>query len=193
MLRAAAAAAVASAVLAAPAVAQAPVAVKDRRGDARGALDVVRVAMERGVDGRLRGEVTMAEDWSTGHLRTPSGPQGSICLLLYTGREAGAEPPDYLVCATPPPTGDALAGRVLRDRANGRPRSVAMATVTRPTARTIFLRFSQTSIGRPAAVSFASEAVTRVARCPKPLGCRDTAPDAPGTAQLTLREPAPPG
>ncbi|HYM58500.1 MAG TPA: hypothetical protein VES79_11120 [Solirubrobacteraceae bacterium] len=193
MRRAVTAAAVAAAVLAAPAAAQAPVAVKDRRGDVRGALDVVRVAMERGVDGRLRGEVTMAEDWSTSDLRTASGPQGSICLQLYTRREAGAEPPDYLVCATPPASGDELAGRVLRDRANGRPRSVARATPSRPTARTLYLRFTQTSIGRPAFVSFASEAVTRAARCPKPLGCRDTAPDPPGTARLTLRENAPPG
>jgi hypothetical protein len=193
MRRVAAVTAVAAAVMAAPAAAQAPVAVKDRRGDVRGALDVVRVALERGVDGRLRGEVTMADDWATAALRTPSGPQGSICLQLYTSREAGADPPDYLVCATPPAAGDGLVGRVLRDRANGRPRAVAGATLTRPTPRTIFLRFSQTSIDRPASLSFASEAVTRAARCPKPLGCRDTAPDAPGTARLTLRDNAPPG
>ena len=125
MLRVALAAAVVAALLAAPAAAQAPVAVKDRRGDVRGALDIVRVALERGVDGRLRGEVTMAEDWTTGDLRAPSGLQGSICLQLYTSRQPGEEPPDYLVCATPPPTGDELVGRVLRDRSNGRPRPVA--------------------------------------------------------------------
>lgn len=193
MLRVALAATVAAVLLAAPAAAQAPVAVKDKRGDVRGALDIVRVALERGVDGRLRGEVTMAEDWTTAALRAPSGLQGSICLQLYTSRQPGEEPPDYLVCATPPPTGNELVGRVLRDRSNGRPRPVAAATLTRPTGRTLYLRFSQTSIGRPAALRFASEAVTRVARCPKPLGCRDTAPDAPATAGLTLRAGTPPG
>jgi hypothetical protein len=193
MLRVALAATVAAVLLAAPAAAQAPVAVKDRRGDARGALDIVRVALERGVDGRLRGEVTMAEGWTTGDLRAPAGVQGSICLELYTRRQPGEEPPDYLVCATPPPTGDELVGRVLRDRSNGRPRPVAGAALTRPTGRTLYLRFSQTSIGRPAAVRFGSEAVTRAARCPRPLGCRDTAPDAPATAGLTLRADTPPG
>jgi hypothetical protein len=198
MLRVASAATVVAALLAAPAaaqapVAQAPVAVKDKRGDARGALDIVRVALERGIDGRLRGEVTMADNWATGDLRVASGLQGSICLQLYTSRQPGEEPPDYLVCATPPATGEELVGRVLRDRSNGRPRSVAAATLTRPTARTLYLRFSQTSIGRPAAVRFGSEAITRAASCPRPLGCRDTAPDAPSTAGLTLRADTPPG
>ena len=196
MMRGVALATLTAALLAAPAAAQAPdapVAVKDKRGDARGALDIVRVALERGVDGRLRGEVTMAEDWTTGDLRAATGIQGSICLQLYTRRQPGEEPPDYLVCATPPPAGEALVGRVLRDRANGRPRSVAGAALTRPTGRTLYLRFSQTSIGRPDAVRFSSEAVTRVARCPKPLGCRDTAPNAPSTAGLTLRSETPPG
>ena len=32
---------------------------KDSAKDGRGALDIVRVAMSRGTDGRLRGEVTM--------------------------------------------------------------------------------------------------------------------------------------
>ena len=70
------------------------------------------------------------------------------------------------------------------------PRQVAAATVTRPTARTVYLRFTQTAIGRPAAIRFAGEAVTRAARCPRPLGCRDTAPDAPGTRNMTLRSPS---
>jgi hypothetical protein len=197
MLRLALAATVAAGLLAAPAAAQAPVAqpvaVKDKRGDARGALDIVRVALERGVDGRLRGEVTMADDWVNNDLRAASGLQGSICLQLYTRRQPGEEPPDYLVCATPAFGTDELVGRVLRDRSNGRARSVAAASLTRPTGRTLYLRFSQTSIGRPAAVRFGSEAVTRATKCPRPLGCRDTAPDAPSTAGLTLRTDTPPG
>jgi len=166
---------------------------KDPATDGRGPLDIVRVAMSRGVDGRLRGEVTMEKAWTTAALRTAAGPSGSICLTLYTAREPGTDPPDWLVCATPERDGDLLRGRVLRDRANGLPRQVGAVTVTRPTARTVYLRFAQSSIDRPASVRFAAEAVTRGARCPRPLGCRDTAPDAPLTGNLTLRSTAPSG
>jgi hypothetical protein len=166
---------------------------KDPATDGRGALDIVRVAMSRGVDGRLRGEVTMEKAWATSDLRSASGPSGSICLTLYTKRTPGSDPADWLVCATPQKDGDQLRGRVLRDRANGLPRPVGAVTVTRPTARTVYLRFAQSAIGRPAGVRFAAEAVTRAPRCPRPLGCRDTAPDAPTTGDLTLRSTAPSG
>ena len=62
---------------------------KDSASDGRGELDIVRVAMSRGVDGRLRGEVTMEKAWTTNDLRSASGPSGSICLTLYTKRAAG--------------------------------------------------------------------------------------------------------
>jgi len=166
---------------------------KDPATDGRGALDIVRVAMSRGTDGRLRGEVTMEDGWDTADLRSATGPSGSICLTLFTRRQPGAEPPDWLVCATPGPEGDELRGRVLRDRSNGLPRQVAAARLTRPTARTIYLRFTQRAIGRPASVRFAAQAVTWARRCPRLLGCRDTAPDAPTTGNLTLRSTAPSG
>jgi hypothetical protein len=173
-------------LLAAPAAAQSPSFVKDSATDGRGALDIVRVALGPRNDGRLRGEITMEKAWTTADLRVSSGAPGSICLQLYTKRVPGEDPPDYLVCATPAPDGDALRGRVLRDRANGLPRLVAAATVSRPTGRTVYLRFDPAAIGRPTQVRFAGEAVTRAAKCPKPLGCRDTGPDAPGTRNLTL-------
>ncbi|HYI20421.1 MAG TPA: hypothetical protein VD836_17025 [Solirubrobacteraceae bacterium] len=167
---------------------------KDSATDGRGALDIVRVAMSRSEDGRsLRGEVTMEKGWTTAALRSATGPSGSICITLYTAREPGADPADWLVCATPPKEGEELRGRVLRDRANGLPRQVANATVTRPTARTVYLRFAQSAINRPESVRFAAEAVTRAPRCPQPLGCRDTAPDAPTTGKLALRSTAPSG
>ena len=188
------AAVVALAVLAPVASAQIiPTFRKDPATDARGRLDIVRVAMARGTDGRLRGEVTMEKGWTTADLRSAAGPSGSVCLTLHTARTPGAEPPDWLVCATPPKEGDTLRGRVLRDRANGLPRQVAVATVTRPTARTVYLRFAQSAIDRPASVRFAAEAVSRGGRCPAPLGCRDVAPDAPATGNLTLRSTAPSG
>ena len=177
-------------VLAAPAAAQTPSFQKDPATDGRGKLDIVRVALGTRPDGRLRGEVTMEKGWTTADLREGPGPSGSICLQFYTERVPGEEPPDWLVCATPAPEGEALRGRVLRDRANGLPRQVAVATVTRPTARTVYLRFARTAIDRPTTIRFAGEAVTRAAKCPRPLGCRDTAPDAPGTRKATLRSPA---
>lgn len=185
---------VALAVLAPVATAQIiPTFRKDSATDGRGALDIVRVAMARQTDGRLRGEVTMEKAWTTADLRSAAGPSGSVCITLHTVREPGADPPDWLVCATAPKAGETLRGRVLRDRANGLPRQVAAATVTRPTARTIYLRFAQSAIDRPARVRFAAEAVTRGRRCPRPLGCRDVAPDAPATGNLPLRSTAPSG
>jgi hypothetical protein len=180
-------------VLAAPAAAQSPSFVKDSPNDGRGALDIVRVALGPRNDGRLRGEITMEKAWTTDDLRASSGPSGSICLQLYTARVPGEDPPDYLVCASPAPDSDELRGRVLRDRSNGLPRQVGAATVTRPTSRTVYLRFDPVAIDRPGSVRFAGESVTRAAKCPKPLGCRDTAPDAPGTRNLTLHSTSPSG
>ena len=176
--------------LAVPAAAQSPSFQKDSSSDGRGKLDIVRVALGRNSDGRLRGEITMEKPWTTSDLRAGDKQSGSICLQLYTARTAGDAPPDFLVCATPGPAGDELRGRVLRDRSNGLPRQVAAAIVTRPTERTVYLRFAQTAVDEPAVIEFAGEAVTRAAKCPKPLGCRDTAPDAPDTRNLTLRSPS---
>jgi len=177
-------------VLAAPAAAQSPSFQKDPATDGRGKLDLVRVALGPRNDGTLRGELTMEKGWTAADLREGSGPSGSICLQLYTKRVPGGDPPDFLVCATPAPDGEELRGRVLRDRSNGLPRQVAGATVTRPTARTVYLRFNPAAIDRPTMIRFAGEAVTRAAKCPRPLGCRDTAPNAPDTRNLTLRSPS---
>jgi hypothetical protein len=177
-------------MLATPAVAQSPSFQKDSARDGRGKLDLVRVALGPREDGQLRGELTMEKAWTTADLRAGGGPSGSICLQLWITRVPGDEPADYLVCATPAPTGEELRGRVLRDRSNGLPRQVGAATVTRPTARTVHLRFAQPTIDRPTEVRFAGEAVTRASKCPRPLGCRDTAPDAPATRNLTLRSPS---
>src|SRR3712207_7323639 len=46
--------------------------------------------------------------------------EGSLCLRLYVRTDPEAQAPEYLVCATRPAEGEGLAGRVLRNRANGR-------------------------------------------------------------------------
>ena len=190
MLRAAIALIVLGALAAGVAGAQGrlqPTFAKDLRGDAGGGpLDVVRVALGRTSDGKLRGEITMAAPWRNSDLR----PGGSICLRLYSRRAPDAQVPDHLVCATPVAEGEALAGRVLRERANGLPAPAGRASVSRPTGRTVFLKFAQTAIGKPSRLTFSAEAVTRGDGCRAPLGCRDLAPDAPGARELRLRSTA---
>jgi hypothetical protein len=166
-----------------------PTFVLDHRGDADGPLDVVRVALGRRGTRRLRGEVTMRRRWRTADL----GAGGSICLKLYLKAEPDAEPPEYLVCATPPAAGRDLVGRVLRNRANGLPRTVSSAKVSRPTRRKVYLRFPLSAISRPAAqesLEFSGEALTRGEDCPPAVGCVDLGPDAPATRTFRLQRDA---
>jgi hypothetical protein len=155
----------------------------DRKKDVRGPLDIVRVAMSTRLDGTLRGEVTMRRPWETASL----GAGGSICLKLYVRAEPDAQPPEHLVCATPPAEGDALVGRVLRTRSNGRPSTVAEAVVARPTARTVYLSFEPAAIRRPRRLKFSGESLWRGSRCPRTTGCADLAPDAPAARDFRLR------
>ena len=174
-------------LMAAPAAAQSPSFIKDSASDGKGPLDVVRVALGPRKDGRLRGEITMEKAWTTADLRAGSGPAGSVCLQLYTKRVPGEDPPDYLVCASPSASGDELRGRVLRDRANGRPAAGERRHRDAPVDAHRLPPLRPGGDQAPdRSVRFAGEAVTRGAKCPKPLGCRDTAPDAPGTRNLTL-------
>jgi hypothetical protein len=174
-----------AAALAAPAQVEAiePTFQLDRKKDVRGPLDIVRVAMSTRLDGTLRGEVTMRRAWETASL----GHGGSICLKLYVRAEPDAQAPEHLVCATPPAEGDALAGRVLRTRANGRPSTVAEAVVGRPTRRTVYLTFDPAAIRRPTRLKFSGESLWRGSRCPRTTGCADLAPDPPAARDFRLR------
>ena len=157
---------------------------KDRRGDAAGGpLDIVRVAISRTSNGKLRGELTMAAGWDTADLR----PGGTVCLRIHARRAADAEVPDHLVCAVAAADRDSYVARVVRERPNGLPIPSGTVTVSRPTTRTIYLRFAQSAIAKPARIRVSGESVTRGERCRAPLGCRDLAPDAPGVLELTLR------
>ena len=91
------------------------------------------------------------------------------------------------MCATARAAGDELDGAVTRELLNGLPRRRASATVGRPSARTVVLRFAQSSVGRPASLRFAFGTERFGARCPRPRGCVDDAPDAPATALVQLR------
>ena len=176
---------VAALVPAAAALAQIqPTFQLDRKKDVRGPLDVVRVAMSTREDGTLRGELTMRRRWTTADV----GTRGSVCLKLYVKSDPDGQGPEYLVCATPSEQGDALVGRVLRNRANGVPRTLGDAVVTRPSRRTVFLSFDPALIRRPQKLRFAGETVWRGEKCPHAAGCADLAPDAPGAREFHLRQ-----
>ena len=76
---------------------------------------------------------------------------------------------------------------MLRNSANGLPRTAGEAVVARPTARTIHLGFDPGAIRSPAKLRFAGESVWRGPRCPRATGCTDLAPDAPDARDFRLR------
>jgi hypothetical protein len=154
----------------------------DRKKDVRGPLDVVRVAMSKRIDGSLRGEITMRKAWEDADLEG-----GSLCLRFYVKADPESQAPEYLVCATRGPDGGALAGRVLRNKANGLPRTVGGAFVTRASARTLHFGFEPDLLRDPAKLRFSGESVWRGPRCPRTTGCRDLAPDAPDARDFRLR------
>jgi hypothetical protein len=173
--------ALASAALAA---APKPITVIDPKGDVNGALDLRQVVLARGTDGRLRASLTLAESWDADALLADSGPPGSVCLKVWTAATPPDQTPDYLVCVTADADGD-LRGSVLKERPNQLPQRVGAATVTKPSERTVTVRFSQTAIGKPETVRVQAE--TTRAGCPRGT-CIDLAPDAPKYMTLKLRE-----
>ena len=174
------------AVGAAAATAPKPVKSADPKGDVTSTLDLTRVSLTRGSDGRLRASMTLAAEWDRKALVAGTGPPGSVCLKAWTTTAPPDTTPDYLVCVTADAKG-VLRGSVLHERANKLPERVASADVSRPSARTVTLRFSQSALGSPARLFVAAES-TRPG-CPR-LSCIDTAPDAPKTLPFTLKAAA---
>src|SRR4051812_15895158 len=138
--------------------------------------------MSKRTDGSLRGELTMRKGWEDIDLEN-----GSLCIRLYVKTDPESQVPEYLVCATRGKAGGTLVGKVLRNRANGLPRTVGEAVVARPTARTISLGFDPSAIRSPRMLRFAGESVWRGPRCPPATGCTDLAPDAPDARDFRLR------
>ncbi|WP_445149407.1 hypothetical protein [Baekduia sp. Peel2402] len=161
-----------------------PVTQVDPKGDVNGALDLRQVVLARGTDGRLRASLTLAAAWDADDLLSETGPPGSLCLKVWTASTPPDETPDYLICATANADGD-LRGSVLKQRPNQLPERTGAATITKPTERTITIRFSQTAIAKPATVQIQAE--TTRAGCPRG-SCIDLAPDAAKYMTLKLRE-----
>jgi hypothetical protein len=181
VLAAGATAAVTAVALAA--TAPAPQTTTDVKGDVSSTLDLTRFVLARGSDGRLRASLTVVADWDGSDLLSATGPPGSLCVKAWTTTVPPDTTPDYLICATAQADGQ-LRGSVLKQRANKLPERTGGAVVSRPSARTVTLRFSQTAIGRPATLYVAAE--TTRAGCPRG-SCIDLAPDAPKTLKLVLR------
>lgn len=160
-----------------------PVVQKDAAGDVNGKLDLRQFVLARGTDGRLRVSLTLAGSWDADDLLSETGPPGSLCVKAWTASTPPDETPDYLVCVTAESDGD-LRGSVLKERPNQLPERTGSATVTRPSERTVTLRFSQTALGKPATVR--AQAETTRAGCPRG-SCIDLAPDAPKFLTLKLR------
>jgi hypothetical protein len=178
--------AVAGATVALAAVTTKPQTAKDPRGDVRSPLDLTTVTVARGSDGRLRASLTLAAAWDGEDLLSATGPPGSACLKAWTTTVPPDTTPDYLICVTARTDGD-LRGSILKARANKLPERTGGADVSRPSERTVTLRFSQSAIGRPATLYAAAE--TTRPGCPRG-SCIDLAPDAPKTLTLKLREAA---
>jgi hypothetical protein len=173
--------------LAVPALAAAPkpVVEKDAAGDVNGKLDLRQVVLARGTDGRVRVSMTLAAAWDADDLLSDSGPPGSLCAKLWTTSPANQDAtPDRLVCVTAQSDGD-LRGSILQERPNQLPARTGSATVTRPSERTVTIRFSQTAIGKPATLELQAE--TTRAGCPRG-SCIDRAPEQGAALVLKLRE-----
>jgi hypothetical protein len=172
-------------VAAVPAVAVSPTVVRDRAGDAvdRG-LDLTRAQLGVAADGRLRVVLTLRRDFTPRSLLASSGPPGSLCLRLWTTTAPGAAMPDHLLCVSGERGAAAFRATIASERAGLPPRRVTAAEVTRPSDRSVAVRFPRTVIGAPALVRWAAEATTP--GCAR-ISCVDLAPDAPRTSTLRLR------
>jgi hypothetical protein len=172
------AAGLASAALAAPSK---TIVLTDARSDVSGALDLTRVSLQRASDGRLRAALSFAGKLTPKALLASSGPPGSACVRIWTAPEAdpASMRPDRLACITARSDDEFRAG-VYETSGTALPKRVASASVKLTASGTsLVLRFTQSSIGRPARVRFAVES-TRPG-CER-AACIDTVPDG-GTAR----------
>ncbi len=137
----------------------------------------------------MRAVVTAAGEWTSKDLvARDGGPPGSICLRLYTvTTKIETTVPEHLVCVTADADGERLRGSVLKERPNDLPERMGTASISRSSKKSVTLKFSQTSIGKPATVRFAAEA-TR-AGCVR-TSCVDAAPTPPKVGTFKLREPS---
>jgi hypothetical protein len=162
------------------------VVISDPDADVDGPLDLARASLQRAADGRLRAVVTFREKVTAKTLLASSGPPGSACLRIWTPVDSDptAMAPDRLVCVTARSQDELRAG-VYDTTDAGLPTRVADASVKRnASGRSIMIRFTQSSLGRPERIRFTVEST--LPGCER-VSCIDTAPDAGATRTFRLR------
>jgi hypothetical protein len=173
-------------VSAAPAATSKTIVLTDARGDVSGALDLTRVSLQRASDGRLRAALSFADKLTPKAMLAGSGPPGSACIRIWTA--PGADPasmrPNRLACITARSDDEFRAG-VYEVTGAALPKRVAGASVKLTASGTsLVLRFTQSSIGRPARLRFAVES-TRPG-CGR-ASCIDTLPAGGKARTFRLR------
>lgn len=158
------------------------IVLSDERGDVSGVLDLTRVSLQRASDGRLRAALSFAARVTPQAMLAGSGPPGSACVRIWTA--AGADPtsmaPDRLACVTAR-SGDEFRGGVYESAGSALPKRVANASVkATASGKSVVMRFTQSSIGRPRRFRFSVES-TRPG-CERPA-CIDTATAARGATR----------
>ena len=163
-----------------------PIILTDRAADVAGPLDITRFSLRRASDGRLRGVVSFAGRVTPRTLLARSGPPGSACIRIWTQADVdpAAMPPSRLVCVTAR-SDDELRGGVYDGTRVGLPGRVDDASITMTrSGRSIVIRFTQSSLGRPRRIRFAVES-TRPG-CAR-TSCVDTVPDGRAVRSFSLR------
>lgn len=162
------------------------VTLADPKADVTGALDLQRTSLNLGSDGRLRAVVTLVGKLEPQAMLADSGPPGSICVKVWTAKDADptATRADRLVCVTAV-SKDALRASVLSQASAGLPVSVGTASVkVNKSKRSIVVRISQSSLGRPELIRFAFES-TRPG-CER-VSCVDQSPDKGAVRRFRVR------
>jgi hypothetical protein len=179
-------AAVALVVTVASAAPSKTVAISDPRDDVTGSLDLQRASLNLASDGRLRAVITLVGKVEPRAMLAGSGPPGSVCVKVWTAVDAdpAATPADRLVCVTAR-TRDELRASVFSQTDPGLPVRVGSAAVrVNKSARSLVLRISQSSLGRPDLLRFAVES-TRPG-CVR-VSCIDQAPDKGAVRRFRVR------
>jgi hypothetical protein len=162
------------------------ITIADPKGDVTDALDLQRAALSLASDGRLRAVITLVDKLEPQALLAASGPPGSICVKIWTATDADptAVRADRLVCVTAR-SKDELRATVLSQTAAGLPAAVGTASVTvTKSQRSLVLRISQSSLGRPELIRVAFEA-TRPG-CER-VSCTDQTPDKGAVRRFRVR------
>ncbi len=158
----------------------------DAKGDVGGVLDIQSISFKLAADGHLRLAVTMGQKIVPSKLLSGSGPPGSVCLKLWTDEKAdpAAVRPDRLVCVTASSKTE-LRASILDESMPGLPKKLGSASVgLTKSGRSLILRMSQSSLGRPELVRFAVEA-TRPG-CVR-VSCIDELPESGAVRRFRVR------